>query len=129
MISRVIDMPIYEFRCHNCQNKISLLVRSTTGSPPAQCPHCGGEELSRVISSFAYHKSEPTRIEQSGPPQAHPGPDYYQDPRNIGRWAEHRLKDLGMDIRSEEYQNTFSEVRQMIDAAREGEMPQPLKDI
>ena len=49
--------------------------------------------------------------------------------RNIGRWTEHRFKELGMDIHSEEYQNNFSKVRQMIDAAPEGEMPEPLNDI
>ena len=82
-----------------------------------------------MISSFAHHKSGQTHLDAAGPPQSYPGPDYYKDPRNIGRWAEHRLKELGMDMRSEEYQNTFSEVREMIDAAREGEMPEPLKDI
>lgn len=122
-------MPIYEFRCYNCQRKLSLFVRSISDSPSLRCPHCGGEELSRLISSFAHHKSEHTRLKEAGPPQSYPGPDYYKDPRNIGRWAEHRLKELGMDMRSEEYRNTFSEVREMIDAAREGEMPEPLKDI
>lgn len=122
-------MPIYEFRCHNCHSKLSLLVRSISDSPSPRCPHCGGEEFSRLISSFAHHKSEHARLEEAGPPQSYPGPDYYKDPRNIGRWAEHRLKEVGMDMRSEEYRNTFSEVREMIDAAREGEMPESLKDI
>ncbi len=82
-----------------------------------------------MVSRFAHHKSEQTHLEEAGRPQSYPGPDYYKDPRNIGRWAEHRLKELGMDMRSEEYWNTFSEVREMIDAAREGEMPEPVKDI
>jgi len=57
------------------------------------------------------------------------GPDYYKDPRNIGLWTEHRLKQLGIDMRSEEYRKTFSEAREMIDAAREGEMPDAIKDV
>ncbi len=122
-------MPIYEFRCDGCQKKVSLLVRRVTETLSPQCPYCGNRELSRVISSFAYHKSEQTRLEGAGPPQPYGGPDHYKDPRNIGSWAEHRLKELGMDMRSEEYWNTFSEVREMIDAAREGEMPGPLKDL
>jgi hypothetical protein len=81
------------------------------------------------MSGFAYHRSAQTRLEETGPPQLYGGPDYYKDPRNIGRWAEHRLKELGMDIRSEEYRNTFSEVRETIDAAREGKMPEPVKDL
>jgi hypothetical protein len=81
------------------------------------------------MSGFAYHKSDQTHLEAAGPPQSYGGPDYYKDPRNIGRWAEHRLKELGMDMRSEEYGNTLSQVREMIDAAREGEMPEPVKDL
>jgi len=122
-------VPIYEFRCNGCQKKVSLFVKSITGTLSPECPHCGSKELSRMISSFAYHRSYQTWLDQAGPPQAMGGPDYYKDPRNIGRWAEHRLKELGMDMRSEEYWNTFSEVREMIDAAREGEMPEPLKDL
>lgn len=122
-------MPIYEFRCDGCRKKLSLFVKSIAGPLSPECPHCGSKELSRTISHFAYHKSHQTWLEQAGPSQAMGGPDYYKDPRNIGRWAEDRLKGLGMDMRSEEYWNTFSEVREMIDAAREGEMPEPIKDL
>ncbi len=122
-------MPIYEFRCNGCQRETSLLVRNVTDSLSPECPHCEGRQLVRVMSGFAYHRSAQTRLEETGPPQLYGGPDYYKDPRNIGRWAEHRLKELGMDIRSEEYRNTFSEVRETIDAAREGKMPEPVKDL
>jgi putative FmdB family regulatory protein len=122
-------MPIYEFRCNGCQKKVSLFVKSIADSLSPECPQCGGKELVRVVSSFAHHKSHQSWLEESGPPPAMGGPGYYKDPRNIGRWAEHRLKELGMDMRSEEHWNTFSEAREMIDAAREGEMPEPLKDL
>ena len=94
-----------------------------------QCSLQFVEGKARLIFSFAHHRSAQSWLEATGPPQAMGGPDYYKDPRNIGRWTEHRLKQLGMDMRSEEYDNTFSEVREMIDAAREGEMPEPLKDL
>ena len=122
-------MPIYEFRCNICRKKVNLFIRSVNAPLSPSCPHCGSQEVTRLMSNFAYHKSEQMRLEQSGPPQAVGGSDYYKDPRNIGRWAEHRLKELGMDMRSEEYADTFSEVREMIDAAREGEMPEPIKDL
>ena len=122
-------MPIYEFRCGSCQRRVSLFVRSIAGSLSPQCPHCENRDMARLISSFAHHKSAQGWLEQAGPPQAMGGPDYYKDPRNIGRWTEHRLKQLGMDIRSEEHSGTFSGVREMIDAAREGEMPEPIKDL
>lgn len=122
-------MPIYEFRCNDCQSKVSLLVRSSSHCVSPKCPQCGGQQLARVMSSFAHHRSEQTRLQETGPSQPFEGPDYYRDPRNIGRWTEHRLKELGMDMRSDEYRNTFSEVREMIDAAREGEMPELVKDL
>ncbi len=122
-------MPIYEFQCHGCQRMSSLFIRSMADPLSPHCPNCGSKEMERQISRFAQHKSAQGWHEQAGPPQAMGGPDYYKDPRNIGRWTEHRLKQLGMDMRSEEHSNTFSEVREMIDAAREGEMPEPLKDI
>lgn len=122
-------MPIYEFRCHDCQKVSSLFVRSIADPLSPQCLHCGSREMERMISRFAQFKSAQSWYEHAGPPQAMGGPDYYKDPRNIGRWTEHRLKQLGMDMRSEEYSDTFSGVREMIDAAREGEMPEPLKDL
>jgi hypothetical protein len=81
------------------------------------------------MSSFAYHRSEQRGLQEAGLQQPYGGPDYYKDPRNIGRWAEHRLEELGMDMRSEEYRDTFSGVRDMIDAAREGELPEAVKDL
>jgi hypothetical protein len=47
--------------------------------------------------------------------------DYYKDPRNIGRWAETRTKELGVEMPSQ--------VQEMIQAAREGEMPDAVKDL
>ena len=122
-------MPIYDCHCNGCQRQVSIFVKSITGSLSPECPHCGSKEMARLISRFAQHKSAQSWSQGAGPPQAIGGPDYYKDPRNIGRWTEERLKQLGMDMRSEEHANTFSEVRQMIDAAREGEMPEPLKDL
>ena len=55
-------------------------------------------------------------------------PDYYKDPRNIGRSTEARLRQLGVDMDSEEYRDTFAGVKETIAAAREGELPKTLKD-
>ena len=85
------------------------------------CPHCGSAELHRAVSTFAHHRTMARVWDESGPPSAFGDNDYYKDPRNIGRWTEQRLEELGMEMPSEAHQ--------MIDAAREGEMPPPLKDI
>ena len=123
-------MPIYEFFCKSCQRKASFFVRSFNPPQNPTCPACGSNGLDRCISGFAYHRTMKDVWEQSGPASAVPtGPDYYKDPRNIGRWTEKKLKDLGVDMNSEEYKNTFSGVKESIDAAREGELPKPLKEL
>jgi hypothetical protein len=51
----------------------------------------------------------------------HPGDDYYKDPRNIGRWVEKKFQDMGQELPSQ--------IQEQIQAAREGVLPEPLKDL
>jgi putative FmdB family regulatory protein len=113
-------MPIYEFLCPKCQTKSSILVKSITESFTPRCPTCGSNDLVRVITSFAHHKSIKTVWEESGESQRFPGSDYYKDPRNVGRWTEKRFKELGMDMPNQ--------IQEQIQAAREGELPDSVKE-
>jgi len=114
-------MPIYEFVCQNCHRKPSFLIRNLSTSFTIKCPFCGSTNLSRAISSFAYHKSLKTVWEESGEPTMHPSDDYYKDPRNIGRWAEKKFEQTGEEMPSQ--------LKEEIQAAREGALPEPLKDL
>jgi hypothetical protein len=50
-----------------------------------------------------------------------PNEDYYKDPRNIGRWVERKFQDMGQELPPQ--------IHEKIQAAREGELPEPLKDL
>jgi putative FmdB family regulatory protein len=113
-------MPIYEFLCQECHTKSSILVKNIAESFVTQCPECGSNDLVRVVSRFAYRKSTKTVREEAGEPPMLPSPDYYKDPRNIGRWTEKRFKEMGLEMPAE--------VQQEIQAAREGELPPSLKE-
>jgi len=113
-------MPVYEFLCKSCRRKASFFVRKIGEPASVECPSCGGRELTRLFSGFAYHKSLSSIHEESGSPDG-AGPDYYRDPRNIGRWTEKRFKEMGMEVPSQ--------VQDMIQSAREGELPEPVKDL
>lgn len=113
-------MPVYEFRCRACHKKSSFLVKSVNEPLIPVCSSCGSTDLSRLFSSFAYHKSMAAIHEESGNPDS-AGPDFYRDPRNIGRWTENKFKEMGMEMPSR--------IRDMIDAARDGEMPESVKDL
>lgn len=112
-------MPIYEYKCAKCSRLTSVFTRSAGLPEGAECKHCGSKKLERVFSKFAHHQSksdiaeryssEPSRLED------------YKDPRQIGRWAERKFDEFGMDMPQE--------ARKMIDAAREGEFPDPVKDL
>ena len=48
-------MPIYEYRCTNCDRSFEAFVRN--GDDSAQCPHCNGSKLTREMSTFAARAS------------------------------------------------------------------------
>ncbi|MDA0834950.1 MAG: zinc ribbon domain-containing protein [Planctomycetota bacterium] len=45
-------MPLFEFRCCDCQETFETLVRS---SEPASCPHCRSVVLEKLVSAPAGH--------------------------------------------------------------------------
>ena len=111
-------MPIYEYRCRTCGRLTSKFVRNIADEAAPACQHCGGR-TARALSRFAYHKSEQRVLEEYGamPSRA----EDYKDPRQIGRWVEKKFDDYGMELPQE--------ARDMIDAAREGELPDAVKDL
>jgi putative FmdB family regulatory protein len=48
-------MPIYEYRCANCDRSFEAFLRP--GDTSAQCPHCHGSKLTREMSTFAARAS------------------------------------------------------------------------
>ena len=112
-------MPIYEFKCRDCDRLTSVFVRTPSAECEAVCRHCGGRNLSRIISGFAYHKSEQTILQEYGSEPKRL--EDYRDPRQIGRWVERKFEEMGEEIPEP--------TRKMIDAAREGELPDQIKDL
>ena len=114
-------MPIYEYRCAGCGAITEAFHRSLAKASPPTCESCGGSDVARAVSRFATPKTESQVLDQYGSPGPGAGPDAYKDPRQIGRWAEERFDQMGVEMPAE--------AKQMIDAAREGELPAPVKDL
>ena len=108
-------MPVYEYFCSACRKKSSSFVRTPSTFTP-KCSICGSTKVSRVISSFAYHKAF-----DPGGEGTSSNFERYKDPRNIGRWVENKFKDMDMELPDS--------LHEKIQAAREGEMPGPVKDL
>jgi putative FmdB family regulatory protein len=108
-------MPIYEYRCRTCGKVSSFFTRSISASLEPSCTHCQSKDVQRRMSSFALGKTSQSVYEQYPLPSGTPSPEYYSDPRNIGRHVEESFKRYGMEMPTS--------VRDTIDAAREGELP------
>ena len=108
-------MPIYEYHCKSCDKKVSLFMKISAYDPSPTCPNCGKHELSRIFTSVAIRNAySPGAVSESSP-------DYYKDPRNIGRNLEKRFKDMNIEMPSE--------ISKSLDKAREGVLPDSLKDL
>jgi len=111
-------MPIYEFRCNACQRKTSIFVKSVSSPVNAACASCGSKDMQRLIGSFGIARSVKDVHSEYGNPNS---PDYYKDPRNIGRWTEEKFSQMGMEMPGR--------IRDMIDGAREGQLGGAVKDL
>ena len=105
-------MPIYEYRCKDCGQKVSLLVKSIASESVPSCPNCGGNAMQKLISVFAYHRSVSSRLEEIDTSKPR-GEDYYKDSRNVGLWAKKRVRELGADS------ETVRQVDEVVDRAAE----------
>ena len=112
-------MPIYEYKCRKCGRLTSVFLRSAGAATDARCKACGSKRLERAISAFAYRRSESSVLAEYGSEPKRL--EDYKDPRQIGRWTERKFREMGVDVPRE--------AREMIDAAREGDFPDPVKDL
>lgn len=55
-------MPIYEFRCCNCNEEFEKLV---LGKNEVECPFCRGTRVERILSRFGF-KSGSTFVGSKG---------------------------------------------------------------
>lgn len=90
-------MPIYEYECHDCHRRVSLLIlRPSTATAPS-CPRCGGSSLDRLMSRFATVKSEEARLESLGDPSSMGDLDE-NDPASVARFMKKMGREFGDDL-------------------------------
>jgi len=50
-------MPIYEYRCKECEEVFSQLRMVSNSDSDIKCVKCGADEVERIISSFSTNAS------------------------------------------------------------------------
>ena len=113
-------MPIYEYRCHNCQRRVSIWWRtfSEAETSTPHCPRCDSEELTRLVSRVRIVRSEESRLEDMADP-ANFGDLDENDPRSIARFMRKMGDETGEDLGDE-----FDEV---VDRLEAGESPEDIE--
>ena len=90
-------MPLYEYRCLDCQKRSTILVLSITNQKPASCTHCQSSRLERLMSRFSSPKSEEARLDSLADPSALGGLDE-NDPESMARFMKTTGDEMGEDL-------------------------------
>jgi putative FmdB family regulatory protein len=114
-------MPIYEYRCQECDRRTSILWRSFSEveAELPQCALCGSINLVRLVSRVAVLHSEESRLENLADPSSLAGLDE-NDPRSIARWMRKMSGEMGEDLGPE-----FDEVVDRLDS---GQSPEEIEE-
>lgn len=114
-------MPIYEYYCHDCGQRVSIFWRSFSEAEASspRCPVCGGKELTRLISPVSTLRSEGSRLEDLASPESLAGLDE-NDPKSIARWMRKMSDEVGEDLGPE-----FEEV---VDRLETGQSPEEIEE-
>ena len=110
-------MPIYEFKCRDCDRLTSIFVRTPSAEYDAVCRHCRGRNLTRLVSRFAVVRGEDAMLDSLDDDSLLAGVDE-SDPRSVAAWARKMSSRFG-----EEMEPEFDE---MIDRMEAGETPEGL---
>lgn len=46
-------MPIFEYKCSDCNTKFEILHKSTSNLEEVVCPKCGSKEYKKLLSAFS----------------------------------------------------------------------------
>jgi putative FmdB family regulatory protein len=110
-------MPIYEYRCADCHGKTTVITLSVSETVDPVCSHCGGHNLTKLVSRVAVRRSDESRLESLADPSSLAGLDE-NDPKSVARW----MKKMGQEMGEEAGGDLDEEIdKAMEDAARDKE--------
>jgi putative FmdB family regulatory protein len=103
-------MPIYEYHCQTCgQDQSLLFLNQSEAAKPPRCKFCGSRRLSRLLSRFAYHQGEASRLKDFDT-KASRDESFYRDSRHVGLWAKKRAQEMGVDL-GPQFEETVEKAR------------------
>lgn len=114
-------MPIYEYRCQDCNRRYSVLTLRISETPDPVCDRCGSRAATRLMSRFAMPKSDDARLDALTDPAALGDLDE-NDPRSVSRWMRRMSREMGEDLGDEDFEAMMDEMESS-DGGDEPESP------
>ncbi|MBI3764417.1 MAG: zinc ribbon domain-containing protein [Chloroflexi bacterium] len=112
-------MPVYEYRCGDCKQRVGIFqTYAEYGKKKVNCPNCGSEALTRIISRVRVAKSEDARLESMSDPSNFGDLDE-NDPKSMAKFMKKMGAEMGEDLGPE-----FNEV---VDRMEAGESPESIE--
>ena len=107
-------MPLYEFRCQDCHNRVSLsLSYAEYGVKSVVCPVCGSAALTRLIGRIRVAKSEDRRLDDMSDPSFLGDVDE-EDPKSLARAMKKMGQEMGEDLPPE-----FNEITDRLESGED----------
>lgn len=115
-------MPIYEYRCQQCQKRFSIFWRTiseaTRGAPT--CPRCGTAEVRRLVSRVRFVRSGASLLEGDSLDELS---DFDEnDPKSLGRMMRRMRDELG-----DEAGDLGPEFDEVVSRLEKGESPEEIE--
>ncbi len=115
-------MPIYEYRCQDCQKRFTMFWRTISqaeGQTPT-CPRCGSSAVRRLVSRVRFVRSGSSLLEGDSLDDLS---DFDEnDPKSIGRMMRRMRDELG-----DEADDIGPEFDEVVSRLEKGESPEEIE--
>jgi len=109
-------MPVYDYVCQSCTNRVGIQQSyADYGVKPVKCPVCGSKALKRLINKVRIAKSEDRRMDDMADP-AFMGDVDENDPKSMARAMRKMGSEMGEDLPPE-----FGEITDRLEAGEDPE--------
>ncbi|MEA3310099.1 MAG: zinc ribbon domain-containing protein [Chloroflexota bacterium] len=116
-------MPIYEYRCNECQRRFTIFWRTFSDAQAGQtaCKHCGSQNVQRLVSRIRIVRSEESRMADMADPSMLADLDE-NDPKSMGRFMRKMMNEMG-----DEAGDIGPEFDEVVDRLESGQDPEQIE--
>jgi putative FmdB family regulatory protein len=113
-LRETFSMPLFEYRCQECQKRFTFLAGVIADNFDPACPRCGSMQLKKLISRVARGRSDDDRMDALADRLESADMD---DPRDLRRFA----REMGREMGQETGEDLSDEMEELIEAEARGE--------